>query len=127
MQRPTFTATAVMNARRNAEVGSLELNLIDAKGNTQNLVLDNVAASHVLAALLQKSTGDSALPEFHLNESIPLHSVGTFRIGDHAGLRMYVNPTAVVDFVFEGSFVGKLKDIVDKFAATPAAAGNPAA
>ena len=120
MQRPTFTATAVMDARRNGENGSMELNLVDAKGNTQNIVLDSVAVGHVLAAILQKSAGAGGLPEFYMNESIPLHSIGTFRLPEHAGLRMYINPTSVIDFVFSQEYVATLKNVVDRFAA-PAA------
>lgn len=116
MQRPTFTATAVMSARRNPEKNAMELNLIDANGNTQNLVLDNVAAGHVLAAMLQKSTGTNNLPEVYLNEAIPLFGVATFTLPEHAGLRMFINPTSVIDFSFERSFAAQIKSAVDKLA-----------
>ena len=122
MQRPTFTATGVIDARRVPEKGAMEFNLVDAKGNTQNLVLDNVAVSHVLAAILQKSHGSGPLPEVHLNESIPLHSLGTFRLPEHAGLRMYISPQSVIDFVFAPEYVATLKNVVDRFAAAPAPA-----
>ncbi len=116
MQRPTFTATAVMSARRNPEKNAMELNLVDANGNTQNLVLDSVAAGHVLAAMLQKSTGTNNLPEVYLNETIPLFGVATFNLPEHAGLRMFINPTSMIDFSFERSFAAQIKGVVDKLA-----------
>ncbi len=120
MQRPTFTATAVMDARRNGENGSMELNLIDAKGNTQNLVLDNAAISHVLAAILQKSKANGDVPEVFLNESIPLHEMRTFRLPGYAGLRMFISPTSVIDFLLEEQHVSSLKQVVDDLAASGA-------
>ena len=120
MQRPTFTATAVMNARRNSEAGNMELNLIDAKGNTQNLVLDNVAVGHVLTAILQKTSSDGKPPAFYLNESIPLHTLAPFRLPTHAGLRMFIDPVSVIDFVFDPQHVATLKQMIDDLAAQPA-------
>ena len=119
MQRPTFTATAVIEARRNAEQNTMEVNLVDAKGNTQNLILDNVAAGHLLAAMLQKTTGSDNLPEIHLNESIPLYQAATFRLPGYAGLRMYVNPRSVIDFVFAEEYFDGLKQMFGR-AANPA-------
>ena len=120
MQRPTFTATAVIDARRNSEKNQMEFNLVDAKGNPQNLILDNVAVGHVLAAIMQKTSGPDKLPEFHFNESIPLHTLGTFRLPGYGGLRMFISPDSVIDFVFDEQYVATLKTVVDKFAA-PAA------
>ena len=117
MQRPTFTATAVIDARRNPDKNNIEFNLIDAKGNTQNLVLDNAAVGHVLAAILQKSQGDGGVPEIHLNESIPLYSLSSFNMADYAGLRMYINPTSVIDFSFANSDFPAIKAAVDRFVA----------
>lgn len=114
MQRPTFTATAVMDARRNGENGSMELNLVDAKGNTQNLVLDSVAVGHILTAMLQKSKADGELPEIYLNESIPLVGMSTFRVQQHVGLRMYINPTSVIDFVFLSEYQGVIKGVLER-------------
>lgn len=127
MQRPTFTATAVIDARRNPDKNQMELNLVDAKGNTQNLILDNVAVGHVLAAIMQKTSSSGNTPEFYFNESIPLHSLVTFRVPGYAGLRMHISPDSVIDFVFDEPYVARLKAMVDDFAAAPALPTAPAA
>ena len=126
MQRPTFTATAVMNARRNPDAASIEFNLVDAKGNTQNLILDNVAVGHVLTAILQKTGSDGKPPALYMNESIPLHSLAPFRLPTHAGLRMYIDPASVIDFVFDPQHVATLRSMLDDLAAQPVPAA-PAA
>lgn len=123
MQRPTFTATAIIDARRNPDKNQMEFNLIDARGNTQNLILDNDAAGHMLAAILQKTPADGKPPALIFNESIPAHSIVPFRIPQYAGLRIHIDPTSVIDFVFDEQHVATLKAAIDAFAAQ----GAPAA
>ncbi len=113
MQRPTFTATAVVNGRRNPDHGSVELNLIDAKGNTQNLVLADSSAGHVLGAILHKRMPDPAT-DFYLNESIPLAGLAPFKLDTgQGGLRMFVSKTEAIDFVFPANDILMIKQAVD--------------
>ena len=118
MQRPTFTATALVNGRRNPEHGSVELNLIDAKGNTQNLVLADSSAGHVLGAMLLKRMPDPTT-DFYLDESIPLAGVAPFKLDTgQSGLRMFVSKTEAIDFVFAASDIMALKNAVDFLASS---------
>ena len=113
MQRPTFTATALVNGRRNPDHGSVELNLIDAKGNTQNLVLADSSAGHVLAAILLKRMPDPST-DFYLNESIPLAGVAPFKLDSgQGGLRLFVSKTEAIDFVFPANDILMIKQAVD--------------
>lgn len=113
MQRPTFTATALVNGRRNPDHGSVELNLIDAKGNTQNLVLADSSAGHVLGAILHKRMPDPAT-DFYLNESIPLAGLAPFKLDTgQGGLRMFVSKTEAIDFVFPANDILMIKQAVD--------------
>ena len=123
MQRPNFTATALINGRRNPDHGSVELNLVDAKGNTQNMVLADSSAGHVLAAILLKRMPDPST-DFYLNESIPLAGVAPFRLDTgQLGLRMFVSKTEAIDFVFPPNDVMVLKQAVD-FLVTSVAPAN---
>ena len=113
MQRPTFTATAVVNGRRNPDHGSVELNLIDAKGNTQNLVLADSSAGHVLGAILHKRMPDPST-DFYLTESIPLAGLAPFKLDTgQGGLRMFVSKTEAIDFVFPANDILMIKQAVD--------------
>jgi hypothetical protein len=113
MQRPTFTATALVNGRRNPDHGSVELNLIDAKGNTQNLVLADSSAGHVLGAILLKRMPDPST-DFYLNESIPLAGLAPFKLDTgQGGLRMFVSKTEAIDFVFPANDILMIKQAVD--------------
>lgn len=113
MQRPAFTATALITGRRNPDHDSVELNLVDAKGNTQNITLGGSSAGHVLGAMLLKRMPDPST-DFHLNESIPLAAVAPFRLDTgQAGLRMFVSKTEAIDFVFAPGDIMAVKKAVD--------------
>lgn len=100
MKRPTFSATAVVNARRDPEQRSLELNLVDAKGNEQNVVLSNLAVTHVLGAVFNKRMHDTSI-DFFADEAIPLAGLGVFNLPNgHIGLRLHLNPQEVFDVTF---------------------------
>lgn len=123
MKRPSFSAVAVQDARRDPETRSLEVNLQDAKGNTQNLVLSAEAMTQLLNAVLQKRMEDPTR-DFHLDESIPLAGVGTFRLpGGEVGLRLYINSYEVFDVSFAPPVQRELRDAFAHLAnlAVPAA------
>ena len=128
MQRPAFTATALINGRRNPDTDSVELNLVDTKGNTQNIVLGGSSAGHVLGAMLIKRMPDPAT-DFHLNEAIPLAGAAPFRLDSgQAGLRMFVSKNEAIDFVFAPGDIMVLKNAVDFLLASVApAAATPVA
>ena len=110
MKRPSFHAAAVENARRDPEARTLEVNLKDGKGNTQNLVLSNEAVNGILAAVFQKRMEDPTR-DFFLDESIPLAGIGTFRLpGGEVGLRLYLNSYEVFDVSFAPEVQQTLKD-----------------
>ena len=111
MKRPSFNAVAVESARRVAESRGLEVNLLDAKGNTQNIVLSETAVTHVLTALFQKRLPDPT-KDFFLDESIPLAGVGTFVLASgHTGLRLYLNPQEVFDVSFAPDILRGLNEV----------------
>ena len=100
MKRPSFNAVALESGRRDPESRSLELNLIDAKGNSQNVVLSPEAIGQVLASVFQKRMEDPT-KDFFLDESIPLAGIGYFSLPEgHVGLRMYINKYEVFDLAF---------------------------
>ncbi|MBL8384945.1 MAG: hypothetical protein JNM90_17805 [Burkholderiales bacterium] len=100
MKRPSFSAVAVESARRDPDARSLELNLVDAKGNSQNITLSTAAISHVLGAVFQKRMADPT-KDFFLDEAIPLAGIGTFELPTgHTGLRLYLSQQEVFDVAF---------------------------
>ena len=110
MKRPSFNAVALESGRRDAETRGVELNLIDAKGNSQNVVLSAEAIAQVLASLFQKRMEDPT-KDFFLDESIPLAGIGYFSLPDgHAGLRMYINKYEVFDVSFAPEVQGALHE-----------------
>ena len=128
MQRPAFTATALISGRRNPDHQSVELNLIDAKGNTQNVTLGGSSVGHIISAMLLKRMPDPAT-DFYLNESIPLAAVAPFRLDTgQAGLRMFVSKTEAIDFVFTPADVMAIKTAIDFLVTSiaPAATGPSA-
>jgi hypothetical protein len=125
MQRPAFTATALIDGRRNPDHDSVELNLVDAKGNTQNVVLGGASAGHVLGAIMLKRMPDPTT-DFRLNESIPLAAITPFMLDTgQAGLRMLVSKNEAIDFVIMPADVMGIKKAIDFLAASvaPAAVG----
>ncbi len=109
MKRPTFSATAVVNARRDPDQRSLELNLVDAKGNEQNVVLSQLAVTHVLGAVFNKRMQDPS-KDFYADEAIPLAGIATFALPNgHVGLRLYLNPQEVFDVTFAPEVQRELK------------------
>ena len=110
MKRPSFSAVALESGRRDAETRSLELNLIDAKGNSQNVVLSPEAIAQVLASVFQKRMEDPT-KDFFLDESIPLAGIGYFSLPEgHVGLRMYINKYEVFDVSFAAEVQGSLHE-----------------
>ncbi len=110
MKRPSFSAVAVESARRDPDAMSLELNLVDGRGNSQNITLSNTAITHLLAAVFQKRMQDPT-KDFFLNEAIPLNGVGVFDLPTgHIGLRLYLNPQEVFDVVFAPEVQRELRD-----------------
>ena len=110
MKRPAFNAVAVESARRDPDARSLELNLADGKGNSQNVTLSNTAITQVLGAVFQKRMQDPT-KDFFLDESIPLAGLGTFSLpSGHLGLRLYLNPNEVFDVVFAPEMQRELQD-----------------
>jgi hypothetical protein len=100
MKRPSFNAVALESGRRDVETRGMELNLLDAKGNTQNVVLSEAAIGQVLAAVFQKRMQDPT-KDFFLDESIPLAGIGSFSLPTgHTGLRLYLNRHEVFDVSF---------------------------
>ena len=110
MKRPSLNAVAVESARRDPESRSLELNLVDAKGNSQNITLSNAAITDVLGAVFQKRMQDPG-KDFFLDEAIPLAGIGTFELpSGHVGLRLYLNPHEVFDVSFAPEVQRGLRD-----------------
>ncbi len=110
MKRPSFNAVAVESARRDPDAMTLELNLIDAKGNSQNLVLSQQAVSHVLGAVFQKRLPDMRT-DFRVDEALPLAGLYTFELPDGGtGLRLLLNRAEAFDVYFEGSVQTELRD-----------------
>ena len=110
MKRPSFSAVALESGRRDPETRSLELNLMDAKGNSQNVVLSEAAIGQVLAAVFQKRMEDPT-KDFYLDESIPLAGIGYFDLPEgHAGLRLYLNKHEVFDVVFSPEIQAELHE-----------------
>lgn len=121
MKRPSFNAVAVESARRDPQARSLEVNLVDAKGNTQNIVLGNDAITHLLGAVFQKRMADPT-KDFFLDESIPIVGLGTFKLpSGHTGLRLYLNPMEVFDVSFAPDVQRELQ-VAFEFLATNGAA-----
>ena len=104
MKRPSFNAVAVESARRDPDTRSLEVNLIDDRGNSQNIHLSNAAITHLLGAVFQKRMQDPT-KDFFLDESIPIGGITTFRLpSGHTGLRLHLSPLEVFDVSFQPDF-----------------------
>ena len=101
---------AVESARRDPDTRSLEVNLIDERGNSQNIHLSNAAITHLLGAVFQKRMADPS-KDFFLDESIPISGLGVFDLPTgHVGLRLYLNPQEVFDVVFAPEVQAQLRD-----------------
>jgi hypothetical protein len=110
MKRPSFSAVALESGRRDPETRSLELNLMDAKGNSQNVVLSPEAIAQVLASVFQKRMEDPT-KDFFVDESIPLAGIGYFSLPEgHVGLRLYMNKYEVFDVSFAPEVQGTLHE-----------------
>lgn len=123
MKRPSFNAVALESGRRDPETRGLELNLVDAKGHSQNVVLTPEAVAQVLAAVFQKRMEDPT-KDFYLDESIPLAGIGYFSLPEgHVGLRMYINKYEVFDLVFAPDVQGTLHETFSHIARRTAPQG----
>ena len=111
MKRPSFNAVAVESARRDPDARSLELNLVDGKGNSQNLTLSNTAITHLLGAVFQKRMQDPT-KDFFLDEAIPLAGLASFELpSGHTGIRMHLNQQEVFDVVFAPDVQQGLREV----------------
>jgi hypothetical protein len=110
MKRPSFNAVALESARRDPETRGIELNLLDAKGHSQNVTLSNTALTDILSAVFQKRMEDPS-KDFFLDECIPLAGFGSFKLpSGHVGLRLYLNPREVFDVAFSPEVQPALRD-----------------
>lgn len=127
MNRPKFNAVAVESALRDGVSRTLEVNLLDARGNTQTVVFNHAAISHLLGAVMQKRMDDPS-KDFFLDEAIPIAGLGLFNLPDgHAGVRLYMNPQEVFDIAFAPATQHELRGVFRAIAELPPAPLPPAA
>jgi hypothetical protein len=121
MNRPTFNAVAIASALRDGVNRTLEVNLQDAKGNTQTVLFNHAAISHLLGAVMQKRMADPT-KDFFLDEAIPIAGLGLFHLPDgHAGVRLYMNPQEVFDIAFAPQTQDQLRGVFRAIADLPPA------
>ena len=89
-----------VRARSQESTPAFSDNLVDGKGNSQNITLSNTAITHLLGAVFQKRMQDPT-KDFFLDEAIPLAGLASFELpSGHTGLRMHLNQQEVFDVVF---------------------------